>query len=276
MPPAAAYPRRRWATLAACLTLALGLCGYVFLLGPHHIEVTHHRLRAQSADKGLRLVQLTDLHLDRFGPDEKRWVAMVQALSPDVIVISGDSIEHSRQLPALNALLQALAPTPTYVTPGNWEHWSGVDFQALKRHVEARQGAHFLMNERVTLTQEGRAWQFVGLDDFTAGAPDLALLKPAESGVPQILVQHSPGFFDQPAVRDRMRSQRYALCLSGHTHGGQVALGSWAPWRPAGSGRYTAGFYDVPGCRLYVSRGLGTSILPIRLGARPEIAVFEL
>ena len=73
-----------------------------------------------------------------------------------------------------------------------------------------------------------------------------------------------------------MSGQKFALCLSGHTHGGQVAFMGWAPLRPAGSGRFVQGFYEVPGCRLYVSRGVGTSILPIRWGAPPEIAVFDL
>lgn len=73
-----------------------------------------------------------------------------------------------------------------------------------------------------------------------------------------------------------MRQQRFSLCLSGHTHGGQITVGGWAPFRPAGSGRFVAGFYEVPGCRLYVSKGLGISILPLRWGAAPEIAVFDL
>ena len=267
---------RRWIAPVVSLTLLLLLIVYAVGIEPHRIEVTHHRLREGSTTQGLRLVQLTDLHLERMGADQERWVEIVKSIAPDLVVISGDAIEESGQLPALTTLIKALAPIPTYMTPGNWEHWSGVDFQALKRHIEVRDSARFLLNERVTVTHAGLTWQIVGLDDFTAGSPDLALLRPAEPGVAQILVQHSPGFFDQSAVRDRMRNQRNTLCLSGHTHGGQVALGAWAPWRPAGSGGYTAGFYDVPGCRLYVSRGLGTSILPIRLGARPEIAVFEL
>ena len=72
-----------------------------------------------------------------------------------------------------------------------------------------------------------------------------------------------------------MGGSRFSVCLSGHTHGGQVAFGGWAPWLPVGSGRFVAGFYDVPGCRLFVSRGVGTSVLPLRLGAQPEVVVFE-
>jgi predicted MPP superfamily phosphohydrolase len=73
-----------------------------------------------------------------------------------------------------------------------------------------------------------------------------------------------------------MDRSSFDLCLAGHTHGGQLALNGWAPWRPVGTGRFTAGFYELLGCRLYVSSGRGTSVLPIQLGAPPEVAVFDL
>jgi hypothetical protein len=66
------------------------------------------------------------------------------------------------------------------------------------------------------------------------------------------------------------------LMVSGHTHGGQVCLGGWAPVLPRGSGRYVAGWYTDGATPLYVSRGLGTTLLPIRFGSVPEIAYFEL
>jgi predicted MPP superfamily phosphohydrolase len=63
--------------------------------------------------------------------------------------------------------------------------------------------------------------------------------------------------------------------LSGHTHGGQVTVGGWAPLVPPGSGRYVRGWFRGDGAPpLYVSRGIGTSVLPIRFGATPELAVF--
>jgi sulfur-oxidizing protein SoxB len=61
-----------------------------------------------------------------------------------------------------------------------------------------------------------------------------------------VVVQHSPAFFDQAAVTQRMAGQDFGLCLAGHTHGGQIALGNWAPFTPPGSGRFVAGFYDLP------------------------------
>ena len=140
----------------------------------------------------------------------------------------------------------------------------------------AQPNGRFLLNERLLLTSGERKIHLIGLDDFTAGQPDARLLSTATSAEVTVLVQHSPGFFEAPEVNRRMSQQRFSLCLSGHTHGGQVSFGSWAPFTPVGSGRFVAGFYDVPGCRLYVARGLGTSVLPLRWGAAPEIAVFDL
>lgn len=258
--------------LVTGLLTAIGL----FWRSGSDIEVTHHDMRAPLQATSFRLVQLSDLHLQRFGEAEKTIVAQVEALQPDLVVLTGDAIDRADALPVLKDFLAALGPIPVVAVPGNWEHWSGVDFQALLALFAAHPNGRFLLNERASFTSRERKVQLIGLDDFTAGHPDAQLLPPSQSDGVTILVQHSPGFFEAPEVNRRMSQQRFSLCLSGHTHGGQVTFGGWAPFRPVGSGRFVAGFYDVPGCRLYVSTGLGTSVLPLRWGAAPEIAVFDL
>jgi predicted MPP superfamily phosphohydrolase len=110
----------------------------------------------------------------------------------------------------------------------------------------------------------------VGLDDYTAGKPKTSLIQRPISDSTTIVLQHSPGLFHRTS--DISNDQ---ICLSGHTHGGQVTFFGQALWTPPGSGTYLAGWYATAECRLYVSRGIGTSILPIRFGAPPEIAVFD-
>ena len=260
------------------LLLAIGLLTALCLSWRNgsDLEVTHHDMRAPSQTAGFRVVQLSDLHIQSFGEAEKKIVNQVQTLQPDLVVLTGDAIDRADALPILKSFLAALGSTPTVAVPGNWEHWSGVDFQALVALFADQPHGRFLLNERASFTSQGRILRLIGLDDFTAGQPDGRLLSPNPSDDVTILVQHSPGFFEAPEVNRRMSQQRFSLCLSGHTHGGQIAVGGWAPFRPVGSGRFVAGFYDVPGCRLYVSKGLGTSILPLRWGAAPEIAVFDL
>lgn len=258
--------------LAAGLFIALVL----FWRSGSDLEVTHHDMRAPSQTQRFRVVQLSDLHLHRFGKSEIAIVAQVQALQPDLVVLTGDAIDRADALPVLKDFLAALGTIPAVAVPGNWEHWSGVDFPALIALFAAQPNGRFLLNERVSFTSGERKIHLIGLDDFTAGQPDARLLSPAPSDNMTVLVQHSPGFFEAPEVNRLMNQQRFSVCLSGHTHGGQVSFGGWAPFRPVGSGRFVAGFYDVPGCRLYVSKGLGTSVLPLRWGAAPEIAVFDL
>ena len=268
-------PLRTWAIF---LTIGLSICaGLSFTLRDGYAPVvTLHDLRNTDVVQAFRVVQLSDLHLQRFDVDEKIIVSKVIALKPDLVVLSGDAIDRPDALPALRLFLTALAEVSVVAVPGNWEHWSGVDLKALNDLMLEHPAGRFLLNQRHSFTSNGRNVTVIGLDDYTGGNPDAQLLSDGALDGTNILVQHSPGFFDESDVIRKMGSHKFSICLSGHTHGGQIVFAEWAPFRPIGSGRFVAGFYDIPGCRLYVSRGLGTSVIPIRWGAAPEIAVFDL
>jgi predicted MPP superfamily phosphohydrolase len=263
--------------LLALVIAALGALVFAALNGAIRVDVVLHDLRATPDLKAIRLVQISDLHLKVFGAHEQGLVSQLVALKPDVVVLSGDAIDRADGLPLLQSFVNAFTPVPVLLVPGNWEHWSGLDFIELQKLL-AESGAKLLLNDRWSMTRFDRSLQIIGLDDFTAGRPDLHLLEATTNSneALKVVVQHSPAFFDQAAVIKRMANQQFGLCLSGHTHGGQFAIGGWAPFRPRGSGRFVAGFYDVPGCSLFVSRGAGTSLLPMRLGARAEVVVFDL
>jgi len=256
--------------------LALLALGSAVLWGSAPLEVHHHDLRVSSNQAGFRVVQLSDLHLQSIDDHAQQVVRQVHALRPDLVVLSGDMVDRADTLPVLAAFLKALGPVRMIAVPGNWEHWSDVDFDALGTIIQSQPGGRLLVNERWSFKHGDRRIEVVGLDDFTAGQPDLRLLEPNAGADVSLLVQHSPGFFDNGEVSQRMGAVRFSLCLSGHTHGGQIAIAGWAPFRPVGSGRFVSGFYDVPGCRLFVSKGVGTSVLPVRFGAAPEVVVFEL
>jgi predicted MPP superfamily phosphohydrolase len=261
--------------LASCL---LALSGFMFI-EPNQVEITHHEMRSDTTQQGFRLVQLSDLHLHAFGEQEKLVVKHVNDQRPDLIVLTGDMIDRSDALPVLQEFIEALSPTPVYAIPGNWEHWSDLDFHDLRAAIETQQLNRLLLNDQSSFEKSNRTIQLVGLDDFTGGNPDLGLLERLsylhKKNITTVILEHSPGFFDLPEVRRLMPSNQRFLCLSGHTHGGQITIGGWAPFTPRGSGHFVAGFYDVPGCQLYVSRGIGTSIISARIGSRPEIAIFD-
>ncbi len=249
--------------------------GYAWLVEPNRLEVTEHAIdAAPTGDRPIRLVQLSDLHMRSVGDRERAVAAEVIRLKPDLVVLSGDVIDRADTLGVLDTFLGLLGAVPKVAVLGNWEYWSGLDLDALRDLYETRHSVKLLINQAAEYRFGERTLRVIGLDDFTAGRPDLSLLNSAAGGGTSIVIQHSPGWFETPTVQ--AISNRFSLCLSGHTHGGQIALFGLALWTPRGSGNFTAGRYDSPMCPIYVSRGIGMSILPIRFGARPEIVLFTL
>lgn len=261
-------------TLVIAAVVAGACLVYAIWIEPRWIQVSMHDVRTDPAQDRIRIVQLSDLHLQ---PGDAGWSPLIQKIEgvrPDVIVLSGDVIDRADALPALGEFLAKLGDVTVIAVLGNWEHWSGVDLEALRAVYEKRPSTHLLVNGMLTLSIRARSIHIVGFDDFTAGLPDAPSvpMPPVEDYV--VVVQHSPGFFEREGAK--MGDSEFDLCLSGHTHGGQVTFFGLPLWRPPGSGPFHSGFYETPYCRLFVSRGVGTSLLPIRFGARPEIAVFDL
>ena len=153
------------------------------------------------------------------------------------------------------------------VVPGNHDLWDG-DFGPVA-DILARANVVSLLNTHTRLPQ---GLPLIGVDDLRAGYPDPGA---ATAGVPsdeaQIILSHNPRL----ALLFRARN---ALVLSGHTHGGQVALPARFRVAPVDAGQsfYQRGWYQVGRAKLYVSCGAGTIGVPMRLGVRPEIAVFTL
>ncbi len=271
--------RRFLAALGATGVAALGATGVAALglegcwLEPHRLAVTTHRLGAPDAP--IRAVHLPDLHLRSLGRLRETVASAVHYLAPDLILLTGDAVDRWDQLPLLDDFLGQLPSSATLIaTLGNWEHWGGLDLAALGRLYE-RHGGTLLVNRSLLVERRGRRVRITGLDDSTAGLPNLdhALSGVAPEPV-HLLMAHSPAYRDKATFGEH----RFTAMLSGHTHGGQINLLGWRPALPPGSGRYVAGWYrDGDGLPpLYVSRGVGTSVVPVRLGAVPELAVFEV
>jgi predicted MPP superfamily phosphohydrolase len=261
------------ASVGALMAGGIGAEG--LLLEPGRVMVTRHRIGGTPSEAGsaLRIAQLSDLHLKGVGRFEERIAARVEELDPHVVLLTGDSIDEASSLPLLAAFLELLPPrSRRYAILGNWEYWSGVERSTLAR-TYGQADCRLLVNETARLSHGGHGVEIMGLDDLLGGTPDLAqALESASGGANTLLLSHCP------AYRDRLDADggvSAACMLSGHTHGGQVTVGRWAPVRPPGSGAYVSGWYRGKGLDLYVSRGLGTSLIPVRLGSPPEIAFFE-
>lgn len=262
--------------LLGMVVAGIALAIYAFAIESYWIEFTHHTLQSTKDTRKIRVAQLSDLHIRSFGQHERLLLENLSSIKPDLVVLSGDVIDSPESMAALSEFLASIGDVATVAVPGNWEYWGEVNLAKVKKLYEKKPHTHLLINETISLTLNGRELNVVGLDDFTAGQPDnRKLSSPNITSATTILVQHSPGFFsDDSALKST--HQRIDLCLSGHTHGGQITLFGWPVWTPRGSGQFVAGWYHTALCPLYVSRGLGTSIIPARLGSRPEIAFFDL
>ncbi len=233
---------------------------------PNWIEVTHSYIHGQ-VKAPLKIAHLSDIHTNGLGRRERRMLEILQEEKPDLIVITGDTLAaHEGDYTKCREVYEKLhAPLGVWFVRGNWENWRPVRHE---RSFYESAGVHLLVNA----SQSARAdvW-IVGLDDPFSG---IARLDTALAGVPPgiftIALFHSPFFFDLAAGHAN-------LCLAGHTHGGQVRLPFLHPlWLPGGCGRYLEGWYEENGSQMYVSRGLGMSILPVRFHCRPELAIITV
>ncbi len=248
-----------------------------FALEPAWLAVTRHEVSVPGlprALEGLQIAQITDAHLKAMGRVERAIVDTVRRGQIQLVVLTGDIVDRPAGLAVLAEHCTGLreAGAAIVASLGNWEHWGGFTALGLAREYE-RLGARLLVDEAAVVA----GLIVTATDDGYAGAPrwdrTLASLGAvAGSGAPRLLLTHSPAMFD----RVPSEAPRFDLALAGHTHGGQVRLGPWAPLVPPGSGRYVQGFYDTPAGRGYVSRGTGTSIVPARFLCRPELPVFRL
>ena len=261
--------RARRAVLRGLLALVLlgaASLGYAFFIEPSWIEVTHHRVQLAGLRQDIKVAHLTDLHIRRWGRREQALLRLLEEQQPDLIVITGDTTSPGATDADRYQLLSKLqAPMGVYAVRGNWELWAPMEDEESLYH---KAGIRALMNESQQVRDT--LW-LVGLDDALAGAPDVAKAFGAlPSGAPCLALMHSPALFDEA-------TGPCPLVLAGHTHGGQVRLpGLGALWLPPGSGTYEAGWYERNGTRMYVSRGLGNSLLDVRFLCRPELAIITL
>ncbi len=260
--------------LKLSIALVLGLLlGYGFIIEPRWVVVTALQKEVGLKDATFKIAQLSDLHLSGMGSVEEATLNNLKALQPDVILLTGDVIGDRHALPSLEEFLKSLPDVIKVAILGNWEHWSGTDLQQLSALYKRHQ-VTLLVNEGLPLVGNGLPLSLAGLDDYTAGQPDLVrTLQQCTQGSPIIMAQHSPGMFDEAPPPEL---GQIVFSLAGHTHGGQVAVGTHAFFTPRGSGRYVAGSYQTAWGDVYVSRGIGTSMIPLRIGARPEIVMLEL
>lgn len=239
------------------------------------ITVTDIWLRRLSpAHDGLRIVHLTDIHHSLFTPieDVERVVQLANRLHPDLVALTGDYVTFSPDYisPMARALGKLRARLGVYAVLGN--HDFQVDAERVTRALRAHD-IHVLRNAHRAVREGGSRLWLVGVDDLWFGADDLPLaLRSVPTSDPKILLCHNPLGIHRAAAHG------IDFVLSGHTHGGQVRLplvGSVRGRSKLGE-RFIDGWNRVADTQIYVNRGIGKVVVPVRVGCPPEIACLRL
>jgi predicted MPP superfamily phosphohydrolase len=243
----------------------------------YYVDIHEHYIgTATPATSNIKLVQISDLHLKTIGPGLKKALQKINALRPDLVLITGDAITGSAYLPLLDSLLKLLDHDIQKVAiVGNWEYTRDLNLDDLRK-VYAQNNGVLLINETRQFTFKSKTISITGTDDFTMSNADfIAAVRDYKKSDYHVVLTHCPQH------RDIISTQMTDVIpidfvLSGHTHGGQISVFGFVPFSPYGSGTYIKGWYKDSEPILYVSQGVGTSILPLRLGSRAEIGIFNL
>lgn len=261
---------KRFAFLVAGLVLALGWAGWLGAI--RDPAVVRYRVELAGLQRPLRMVHLSDLHGSNWDMPQvrlNRIMDQVNALEPDLVVVTGDF--HASKIwdppmrmdDAVQPLTRLKAPLGVWSVPGNHDdpYWI--------RWVMRRFGLKLLAGDLVDVGPI----QIVGSDDLIMGQRPVQGLRAAaaraQPGKPLIALVHEPRLWT-------MLPPNVDLLLAGHTHGGQIQIFGWPQFRKLDS-QYLRGRFRNPGSQqMLVSAGIGTSIVPVRLGTQGEIVVVEL
>ena len=245
----------------------------------HRIHVTHQPIyleRLPAAFPGLNLVQLSDIHHGLYTrlAEVERAVELANCLEPDLVALTGDFVTNSPGYiwPVARALGRLRAPLGIYAVLGNHDYRVGADAMAVALE---QNGTQVLRNRHVRLGTNGSSLTLAGVDDVSYGEDNLRLaLLGAERDHPTVLLCHNPALFPLAAAHG------VDLVLSGHTHGGQMDLprlrlaararGLRIPLR------FRQGLDRVGATQIYISRGIGTVVVPLRLKCPAEIPLLRL
>lgn len=255
------------------LLLVTILLAYM-LIEPYWIETKEITIESDQIPAqfdGKKIIFLTDIHA---GPDFSQeridsLVNQVNNMNPDLILLGGDYVDGDSEYikPTFKSLSKLKAPLGVFAVLGN------KDPQYETLEVIPQYGLTYIGNKGTWIEEDGSRIRLGGVGDYNNGAQlpgyTTSVVSPQDF---VILLTHNPDYFPQAD------KSKVDLVLSGHTHGGQVTLfGFWAPTTHSNYGnKYRTGVIKENNSTLIVSNGVGTTILPVRFFARPQIIVVNL
>jgi len=254
---------------------ALGEMARAAIAEPFMLSIERQEIFLRRLPKwleGLRIVHLSDFHYGPLVNPEhlERAVRAANELHADLIALTGDYISQDRAYaaPCAEVVGRLRARHGVYAVLGNHDHWTDA---ALIADLFRAEGIRVLINEGSRIDLRGETFWMAGVDDTMVGLEDLPLaLAGSREEEFKLLLAHNP------IILRRAARANVDLVLSGHTHGGQVALRPEKSRSGRPRRRLLRGLGRRGNTQIYVTRGLGTVVLPIRYGCPPEISVLEL
>jgi hypothetical protein len=240
-------------------------------------QLVEHDVEIAGLDErheGVRIAHMSDLHVGRFtGPRRIREaVDLANEAEPDVLVLTGDFVTYAKhEVLLLQQQLGGLRAPHVVTVLGNHDYYC--DHHAISSVLRGH-GYRVLRNERHTIEMRGAPLHVIGIDDPVTYNHDLdvAFEDVPETGT-RVVLCHGPELAPKISLRGA------DLILSGHTHGGQIFVKGITDRIIDKLGlRFVSGFYEVGDSKLYVTPGVGSSSLPLRVGqgTRAEVAVHTL
>lgn len=237
------------------------------------------------AFKGYKILQISDLHNKEFGSKQNKILAKIEKINPDIIVVTGDLIDSNNTNIdiAMELINGAIKIAPIYYVSGNHEAWSG-SYDELESNLE-NSGVVVLDNQKIKVMHDSDSIDIIGLADTSfiesdwleyggnAETKNLLNTLTEETTNFKILLSHRPELFDIYS------NSNVNLIFSGHAHGGQFRLpfigGLIAPDQGFFP-KLTEGIHTSNDTSMIISRGLGNSIIPVRILNRPELILVTL
>ncbi len=271
-----------WGIMA--LILGMAIVVYYENNGITVTEIAYSNAKIPEAFEGYRILQISDLHNKAFGKNQKRLLQAIEANNPDIIVITGDIIDRRKYDldTAMEFIEGAVKITDVYFVSGNHEVWSGRYYEIIKALQD--HGVTVLEDQKTQIVNGSDKITIVGVADYYFHYHGYGNEDPmikfknilnnlSDASGFQILLSHRPEFFELYS------EVKVDLIFSGHAHGGQFRLPFIGGLAAPGQGllpEYTSGAHTKDNSTLVVSRGLGNSIIPLRIGNPPEVVVVTL
>lgn len=249
------------------LGLSLGTFSYSYLVESKSFGVTELDI---ALGLGLRAVQISDTHIDTSVYNLHDLIDLVGSLRPEIIFYTGDLLTTVKGLEdSITFLLSLGELAEVYFVLGNHDIWSGLTASQLRDLVHTSNNIFVLDNESV---YHDGFW-IIGVNDpYTYNSDLNKALQGVDGSGPKVLLAHSPQIIGEAAGE-------VDVVLAGHTHGGQIRLPFIGPlWLPLPPKylKYDYGLFMVSNTRMFVTRGVGTTFLPVRFNCPPEIVLLRL